>query len=414
MASPQVFDAEPVEPLGDAVTIIRPEASALEAIARNEVQVQLDAAHRWPRSPTRFLRDATSLATLTRPVAESCMYSLPRAGKMITGPSVRLAEICASTWGNLHVGARVIDETESIVIAQCISWDIERNVRITIEASRSIRGKTGKRFDADMIRVTGMAAISIALRNAVFRTIPRAYIDSVYEQARGAAVGDVKTLVERREERMGALARMGVTPERVFARLGVAGLSDIGLEHLSTLIGCSQSIKSGELDVDEAFPPVATPSAGAPAASASSGSAASAAASAASAAPEGRRVNVGTGARRGRPPNAARAENRPPDNASAAATPPSNTPPAAAPEPEPEPTPPAAVPVMGPRELRAMLAVCDDAWSDPALEATIAKWTDFEQWAAETWVRSVISDRSLAEQLQRPPHTRIGREPGED
>jgi len=251
MSTTEAIDAMLAE--DDRVAVVRPEVGAIEAITRSEVAMQLDSAHRWPRSPSKFLRDALSLATYSREIAESCMYSVPRGGKMITGPSVRLAEMVASSWGNLHVGARVIDATQTEVIAQAVAWDLEKNTRITIEAQRSIVGKKG-RFDEDMIRVTGMAAISIALRNAIFRIVPRAYVDAIYEKAKAVAVGNAETLVERRDESLQRLGKLGVTPERVFARLGVAGPADINREHIEILIGIGTAVKSGDLSLDEAFP----------------------------------------------------------------------------------------------------------------------------------------------------------------
>jgi hypothetical protein len=237
--------------------IVKAEVGALEAITRSEVAMQLDSAHRWPRSVSKFLRDAISLATFSVEVAESCMYSVPRGGKMITGPSVRLAEMCATSWGNLHVGARVIDATATEVIAQAVAWDLQSNVRVTVEAQRSILDKNGRRFNEDMVRVTGMAAISVALRNAIFRVIPRAYVDATYTKARECAVGDLKTLVARRDDSFARYSKLGVTPERMFARLGIKGADDFTLEHQELLVGMYTSIRSNELSIDEAFPALA-------------------------------------------------------------------------------------------------------------------------------------------------------------
>ena len=39
--------------------------------------------------------------------AEGCFFSLPRGGKRLEGPSIRLAEICAATYGNLRCGSRI-------------------------------------------------------------------------------------------------------------------------------------------------------------------------------------------------------------------------------------------------------------------------------------------------------------------
>jgi hypothetical protein len=37
------------------VSLVRPEVGALEAITRSEVAMQLDSAHRYPRSVTKFI-----------------------------------------------------------------------------------------------------------------------------------------------------------------------------------------------------------------------------------------------------------------------------------------------------------------------------------------------------------------------
>src|SRR5690606_19121021 len=110
-------------------------------LARNETMAQLDAAHRYKRSVSGFLKEATSMATISQEVAESCMYSMPRGGKMITGPSVRLAEICASAFGNLQIGARVVDEEDTKIVAQGVAWDMQKNLRCTIEIKRRITNK---------------------------------------------------------------------------------------------------------------------------------------------------------------------------------------------------------------------------------------------------------------------------------
>lgn len=224
------------------------------AIVRSEVEAQLSAAHKYPRSVKRFMTEAITLATLTREVAEACIYSLPRGGKTIAGPSVRLAEIAASAYGNMQIGARVVDAEEREVVAQGVAWDMEKNLRVTIEARRRITNKHGKRYDDDMINVTGNAAASIALRNAIFRVIPRAYIEQIYLRARQVAVGDAKSLANRRGEVLDRLQKLGVALERVLLKLDVKGIEDIGLEQLEVLIGFGTAIKNGDMQLDDAFP----------------------------------------------------------------------------------------------------------------------------------------------------------------
>lgn len=405
----------------DDVQIVRPEVNALEAITRSEVAMQLDAAHRWPRSVTKFLRAATELATYNEEVAASCMYSVPRDGKMLEGKSIRLAEICASAWGNLHIGARVLDEDRDespVITGQAVVWDLERNVKITIEAQRGVLKSTGKRYGADMVRTTGLAAVSIAFRNAVFRVIPTAYANQVYAQARATAVGDATTLTARRERWLSWLGKAGATPERVFARLGIAGASDVTLDHIATLIGLANAIHSGDLAVDVAFPavilPLATPEA-------------SRAQDAPAPAPEGRRVQVGTGKRgKGAPaaaqPAPAPAKAAPAPAKAAAAPPPGDTQvgPGVAGAPVVDlgeiggaPPPPDKVDLL---ELLSTLETIDVAWRESGDMSVLEAWTEEQRRAALAWGDAVMNNRGpMAFQLARPPHTLISpRQPGEE
>lgn len=242
--------------------------SVAGALAKSETEAQLDAAHRYKRSITRFLQETRALATVTREVAESCIYALPRDGKTISGPSVRLAEIVASSYGNLHVAARIVDIEEGHVVAQGVAWDLEKNLRTTIEVRRKITGKNGRRFSEDMITVTGNAAASIALRNAIFRVVPRAYVDQVYLEAKRVAVGDAKTLSTRRQQLLDRFLKMGVTPEKILTKLDRKGVEEIDLEDIEKLIGIGTAIKDGTLQIDEAFP---EPASAAPAPAAQDG-----------------------------------------------------------------------------------------------------------------------------------------------
>jgi hypothetical protein len=234
--------------------IERVDHTAMSVLARSEVETQIDAAHKHRRSISRFVREAMGMATISREVAESCIYTLPRGGKQIAGPSVRLAEICASAYGNMHVGARVVDVEEKNIVAQGVAWDLEKNVRVTVETKRRITNKHGKRYDDDMITVTGNAAASIALRNAVFRVVPRAYVDTIYAKVKEVAVGNAMTLAARRAEVISRLNKIGVPTERIFAKLGKANIDDVGLEDLEVLIGLGTAIKNGEQNIDELFP----------------------------------------------------------------------------------------------------------------------------------------------------------------
>jgi hypothetical protein len=237
--------------------------TALEAQTRAEYDVAVVTAHRFPRSITKFRTAALSMATIDADVAASCFYRLSRRGsegsKAIEGPSVRFAEIVANAYGNLRFGARIVEIGEKEVVAQGVAHDLENNVSTSTEVRRRITTKHGQRFGDDMIAVTCNAACSLALRNAIFKAVPFALAKPIYEQAKKVAVGDAKTLGERRSKALAAFAAMGITGPRVFARLGVAGADEITLAHVEELIGLHTAIKDGELDPDAEFPEATKP-----------------------------------------------------------------------------------------------------------------------------------------------------------
>jgi hypothetical protein len=233
--------------------------SSISDITRAEIDIQISTAKRYPRSLAKFRQDALSMATCDREVAASCFYKLKRTGEdgktFIEGPSVRLAEIVANAWGNLRYGARIIAESEREVIAQGVCHDLEQNVFSTIEVSRRITKKDGKRFGDDMIMVTKNAACSIALRNAIFKTVPFTYAKDVYEKAKQTAVGTAKTLGERRQEMLVAFSKMSVTKDQILTFLELTSLEDIGLAEIETMIGVHTAIKNGDTTVDLQFDP---------------------------------------------------------------------------------------------------------------------------------------------------------------
>lgn len=239
----------------ESVQVVSP--ATMDSFTRAEIDMQISTAKRYPRSIANVLRDATEMATIDVETAESCIYHLPRAGDTIPGPSIRLAEIVGCAWGNLRYGARIIGEQGDFIVAQGVCHDLEKNTAATVEVQRRIVNKYGKKFNTDMIGVTGMAACSVALRNAILRVVPRSYVNKIYNEARTVAVGDALTLSERRAKVVSYFTQtLGVTMERFLARVGKNGTEDITLEDLEMLTGVKTAIKQGDSKVDEAFPPI--------------------------------------------------------------------------------------------------------------------------------------------------------------
>ncbi len=222
-------------------------------INRSEIEQQVSTAHKFPRSLKKFQDRALQMVTLTEDVAGDCIYSLPRGGKTIEGPSARFAEIIVSAYGNSRSGARTVAIDDKFVTAQGVCHDLENNVSITFEVSRRITDRNGNRFNDDMIQTTANAASSIALRNAILKVVPKAFWSPLYEAAKRTAIGDFQTLSSRRDKALATLQHYGIVPATIFAKLGVAGLEDISLQDLATLRGLVTAIKEGDVTPEQAF-----------------------------------------------------------------------------------------------------------------------------------------------------------------
>ena len=146
---------------GREVAGISVESGTVAVLNRSEIEQQVTTAHKFPRSIKRFRQEALQMVTLNESVAESCIYALPRGNKTIEGPSARFAEVVASAWGNCRAGARVVSDAGDFITAQGVFYDCERNVGLTYEVQRRITDSKGKRYNADMIGVTGNAASSM-------------------------------------------------------------------------------------------------------------------------------------------------------------------------------------------------------------------------------------------------------------
>ena len=250
---PPEFDQEPEGTIIDA-----PDVSSLALINASEIEQQIGTAKKYPRQMKQFLNDAIELATLDEETAAECIYSLPRDGKAITGPSARLAEILLYAWKNVRGGARIISEEGEFVTAQGMFYDLQNNVGLAYEVKRRIVDKRGNRFKPDMIGVTANAACSIALRNAVLKGIPKALWRKVEIAARKTIVGDIKTLSAKRANALQQFQAFGVTGEMIYRVLGIKGSEDIGIDQLVTLAGMLTALKEGDSTVEEMFAPPVT------------------------------------------------------------------------------------------------------------------------------------------------------------
>ena len=219
----------------------------------SDVECQVTIAQRYPRSIKNFRSEVSEMACLDEETAASMFYALPRGGKKIEGPSARFAEIVGAAYGNLRYGARIVGIEGNFIVAEGVCFDTQKNVSMTIQVRRRITNSAGVKFNDDMIQVTGNAACSIALRNAIFKVVPFSLVKEIYEDAKKTSLGKAMSTKERRTKAMEWFAKAGVTEQTVLESLGRKGVDDIDMDDLITLRGLMTAIKEGEVSIESAF-----------------------------------------------------------------------------------------------------------------------------------------------------------------
>ncbi|RZI45434.1 hypothetical protein [Candidatus Finniella inopinata] len=212
-------------------------------------------AKAFPRDVRQCIKNIELTIAMSPEVSASCYYTLPRAGKTITGPSIRLAEICSSFWGNMQSGTRVISNNGKSVVVEGWCLDLETNAKVSHEISRGIVTKDGKPYSTDMQNTTIAAASAIAFRNVIFKTIPKVFIDQALQKAMALSVAasNQEDFEKKRQNMFENLERLGIHVEKVFAFFGKSSIQEFDLEHMKMIYGIRTSIKEGMIKADEAF-----------------------------------------------------------------------------------------------------------------------------------------------------------------
>lgn len=228
---------------------------SLNALTRAEVDAQIATAKAYPRNLSQVLNNIETLATMDEETAAACFYMLRRQGKLIEGPSVRMAEIIASSWGNIRVQARIIANDGKMITAQGVCHDLESNYAVSAEVKRRITDKNGKTYSEDMQVVTGNAACSIAMRNALFKVVPGALVKKVITKAKKVSLGEATSLEESRMKMLDYFQKIGVDQQHLFDYLSVSKIEEINTDMVVELRGLATAIKEGQTSVQETFFP---------------------------------------------------------------------------------------------------------------------------------------------------------------
>jgi len=187
--------------------------------AATEVQGAIMVAMRFPRDED--VAYGTIIKACQRPTfQQKAVYSYPRGGTTISGPSVNLAREFARAWRNIRYGFLVVSETEDSCHVRGYAWDMETNTKIEQDASfktliyRKNKGwiKPDEREKRELINKHG----AIAERNCLLKILPADMVEDVVAEIRkNQAKGIRNDMEQHRKAIVGAFATINVTSEQL-------------------------------------------------------------------------------------------------------------------------------------------------------------------------------------------------------
>lgn len=203
------------------------EPSRFEAQSDREVQIvqsQVILAKKFPRVQHEVLKKIKN-ATDRIDFAKMAVYSYPKGGQVVTGPSIRTAEMLARALGNIDFGVKQISRSATESVMEVYAFDLENNLRcsrtFSVPHTRDTKkGQIALTGDRDIYEVTANQA-SRRLRACILQLVPgdiiQIALDNSYNTMKN---GDKTPLIDRVQKIVLAFLELGVNAKDLEERLG--------------------------------------------------------------------------------------------------------------------------------------------------------------------------------------------------
>jgi hypothetical protein len=227
----------------------------------SEVQAGMVVAKKFPRDEVaayeRIMRSCQR-----KTLAEVAVYSYPRGGTKVEGPSIRLAEELARGWGNINYGVTELEQRPGESVCQAYAWDMETNVRREMtfvikhqrKAQGAVKDLTDPRDIYEMIANQGARRV----RNCILGVVPGDICEAALEQVNKTLIGGVKgePLPDRIRKMVVAFAQIGVTLTMLEKRIqhkisACSAVEVVNLGKIFNSLNDGQSAREQWFEVDD-------------------------------------------------------------------------------------------------------------------------------------------------------------------
>ena len=216
-----------------------------------EVQASVAVAKRFPRDLDQVKNKI--IKTCSDPhLAKEAIYTYPRGGVSVQGPSIRLAEELIYCMGNIDVGIRTIDRTDEKTKYEVFCFDKETNNRISriYERKHSRFRKSGEvklTDERDIYEIVASDA-SRRLRACILNAVPHYLVRLAVDQC-------MKTLSQKGavnlDKLLEAFEGVGVKKELIEKKWGA--IEKLTPENIAVLRSDYNSIKNNLASAKDIF-----------------------------------------------------------------------------------------------------------------------------------------------------------------
>lgn len=216
--------------------------------AMSEVQGQIVMAKKFPRDEFKALEQIKRSCSRMK-LAEKARYQYPRGGQTVTGPSIRLAEVIAQSWGNLDFGIRELEQKngESTVEAYC--WDLQTNTRqtkiFTVKHERGTKQGIKKLDDPRDVYELVANQGSRRVRACILGIIPSDIVEEALDACKKTLAGSNEVPFQDRIRKMvDAFSKLTISSEMLEEK-AKKKLKDFTIDDLVEMLDIFNSIKDG-------------------------------------------------------------------------------------------------------------------------------------------------------------------------
>ncbi|RKY09318.1 MAG: hypothetical protein DRP56_02785 [Planctomycetota bacterium] len=220
-----------------------------------EVQASIVLAKANPRNEEHSYMSIMK-SCKRKSLAECASYSYRRGSTLVTGPSIRLAEVVARCWGNINYGFREIGRGKDYSEVEAFAHDLETNTKVTrqfqVRHWRDTRSG-GKDLNSERDKYELVASMAQRrVRACLLELIPGDIVEAAEEACKATLMDGIGNMDDQAKKIVTAFSEFNVTAEMIEGHLQ-RSLKSLVPADVVNLKRIYRSIRDGVATVDDFF-----------------------------------------------------------------------------------------------------------------------------------------------------------------